>query len=362
LELLRYDRRRSYQWNYDHAPRSGDLSIGTELSVPKVPGTWQFCGLSTGSPLGVPAGPLLNGPWCLYYAALGFDVLTYKTVRSFARPCYPLPNLQPVSCRQLRGKEKMLPAVESMDGSWAVSFGMPSQSPEIWRADLEETRRRLPAGKVLIASVVGAAQAGDDLQQLAEDYAQCANWAVASGVDGVEINLSCPNVATRDGQLYQQPGPARQVAQCVRSAIGDVPLLAKVGAIASREDAVALVGAVDGVANAICATNSIAATVAGVDGKELFEGQRRGICGDAIRQSSIAQVALLAEIIIERKARLDLVGVGGASTAGHVRAYLAAGAHAVQIATAAMIDPTIAIRIKEDLADDCLAPPALHST
>ena len=39
-----------------------------------LPGDWDFCGLPVDSPLGVPAGPLLNGDWCLYYASLGFDV------------------------------------------------------------------------------------------------------------------------------------------------------------------------------------------------------------------------------------------------------------------------------------------------
>jgi hypothetical protein len=54
--------------------------------VPDVPGHWTFCGLPVASPLGMPAGPLLNSRWILHYAALGFDVLTYKPCdRVFAR-------------------------------------------------------------------------------------------------------------------------------------------------------------------------------------------------------------------------------------------------------------------------------------
>ena len=41
------------------------------------------------------------------------------------------------------------------------------------------------------------------------DYAQCARWAVESGADCVEANFSCPNVATCDGQLYQDARQAR---------------------------------------------------------------------------------------------------------------------------------------------------------
>ena len=80
--LPAYDPRQTYDWNYDHAP---EAPLREEAAVP---GQWDFCGLPVGSPLGIAAGPLLNGKWILYYAALGFDVLTYKTVRSRARACY----------------------------------------------------------------------------------------------------------------------------------------------------------------------------------------------------------------------------------------------------------------------------------
>src|SRR5205809_4625652 len=96
-DLPRYDPTKTYDWNYDHAPPV------LKFDAPPVLGPWEFCGLRVSSPLGIAAGPLLNGRWVLYYAGLGFDVLTYKTVRSRPRPCYPLPNLQPVLCGQLQG-------------------------------------------------------------------------------------------------------------------------------------------------------------------------------------------------------------------------------------------------------------------
>jgi len=340
--LPAYDRFRSYDWNYDHAPDP------VELDVPAVPGAWDFCGLPVASPLGVPAGPLLNGKWCLYYASLGFDVVTYKTVRSRARACYPLPNLQPVACEQLTGDENEVPTAAEMSGSWAVSFGMPSKEPAIWRADIEATRRQLAEGKLLSVSVVATVQDGWTIDDLAADYAKCAKWAVESGADVVETNFSCPNVSTCDGQLFQQPTDARHVAECVHAAIGNVPYVAKIGHVSTVDAAAELLAAIGPSINALAMTNSVATLIR--DGGSLaFDGQRRGICGEAIRDASIRQTRLFADLIRECQLDLQLIGVGGARNADDVTAYLAAGASACHIATAAMVAPSLGVHIKREL-------------
>ena len=341
-DLRRYDRSRTYRWNYEHAPEP------IQIEVPQVKGEWRFCGLPVESPLGIPAGPLLNGRWIQYYAALGFDVLTYKTVRSVHRECYPLPNLQPVQTGQLHQRTSNLPASEKMQGSWAVSFGMPSMSPDTWRADVELTRRGLPKGKILSVSVVGSAEPQWTLEDLADDYARCARWAVDSGADAIETNFSCPNVSTSDGQLYQQPDAAAIVSQRVRDAIGRVPYIIKIGHLTDL--GAALLEAVAPFVDALSMTNSVAATVRDSAGKLLFDGQPRGICGDATRAASIAQMRIFSELIGERQLNLRLIGVGGVSTAAHVQEYISAGAESVQIATAAMVDPLVGCRIRRQLA------------
>jgi len=219
-------------------------------------------------------------------------------------------------------------------------------APDVWRADVEATRCALPPGKLLPVSVVGTIQDGWTLDQLADDYALCAKWAVESGADCVEVNFSCPNVSTCDGQLYQQPHDARLVAERVRNAIGRVPLIVKVGHIRSDEEAFGLVESLNGVVDALSTTNSVAATVVDSEGSDMFNGQRRGICGSAIREASLAQVVRLAATIRMQHAALDLIGVGGIFTAVHVQQYLSAGATSVQIATAAMLDPEVALKIK----------------
>jgi dihydroorotate dehydrogenase len=342
--LPRYDWDRSYDWNYDHAPAPA------ALEVPVVPGSWNYCGLPIRSPLTIAAGPLLNGRWILYYASLGFDVLTYKTVRSRARPSYPMPNLQPVATAGISGTEMTLTSFPDMRGSWAVSFGMPSKSPDVWRADITATRRDLPQDKILSVSVVATPDPQWTIDDIAEDFARCASWAVESGADCVEANFSCPNVSSADGQLYHHPEAAGHVAMRIGQAIGSVPLLVKIGHVVSEKLAVELLNALDPHADALAMINCIATPVCDEHQRPLFNGERRGIAGTAIRGAVLNQVRLFAELMRQHSIKLQLVGGGGISTAEDVRAHLNGGAHAVQLATAAMLDPLIGIKIRNALS------------
>lgn len=337
-----YDRKQSYDWNFSQAPAP------TNVAIAPLPGEFQFCGLPVHSPLGISAGPLLNGDWCLYYASLGFDVLTYKTVRSRQRDCYPLPNLQPVKCGPLTGDETEVPAVGEMTGSWAVSFGMPSQEPDFWRRDIEQTRALLGAKQLLSVSVVGTVDEGASMKDLAEDYARCARWATESGADVIECNLSCPNVSSCDGQLYQQPSDAASVAETVRAAIGSTPLVLKIGHTTNDDQLRTLLVATAPFTSAIAMTNSVAAQVRNTTNGDLhFAGAKRGICGAATFEPSLSQVSAAARIISEHQLSLELIGVGGASSAEHIKSYLAAGAHAVHMATAPMVDPLVGQKIRQ---------------
>lgn len=327
----RYDISQTYEWNYDHAPPvPGDFVTGGSRSR-------SLCGVDVGSPVAVAAGPLLNGRWVLHYASFGFDLLTYKTVRSKAWPCYPRPNLQPIQNVSL---SQMPPAplavANQMSGSWAVSFGMPSKSPDLWRADIEATRDLLPKEKKLSVSVVATPEFDWTIDEVAEDYARCGQWAADSGADFVELNFSCPNVDTCDGQLYQNPEHARVVAERTRSRIRDVPILVKIGQVLDEELAQSLVVQLSPTVDALVMINCIPAQVKDSRGV-MFDGQPRGIAGPAIRSAVLDQLTLFERAIASTSSSVETVGVGGVESISDVRACLARGANGVQIATAAMV-------------------------
>lgn len=339
-----YDIHQTYDWNYEHAPQ-----VPPVLDIPTCPGPWAFCGYKVNSPLGIPAGPLLNSRWILHYAALGFDVLTYKTVRSAYRACYDLPNLLPVEGAALRAEGHTLEAAPDAAHyhSWAISFGMPSRDPEEWSADITRARDGLQKGQVLTVSVVASPKPGWSLQDLANDFALCATRAASSGAHVIEANLSCPNVCTQEADLYLSPEAARIVAATVRAAVPHLPLALKVGLFPNRGIMEEIVQAVSPHATAICATNSITAKVAH-KGTLLFDGLRRGIGGSVTTARCLEETALLRRVLDAAGSPLELISVGGVTTTQDVRDRLHAGATHVQIATAAMIDPILAIRIRQE--------------
>ena len=164
----RYDISHSYDWNYENAPQEAP-----SRDVPQVEGDWDFCGIPVPSPFGMPAGPLLNSSWIVYYSRLGFDVLTYKTVRSRYRKCYELPNLSHIRAPQLTGDDDVV--TEGADSeSWAISFGMPSKAVEEWTRDVERARRELSPKQLLSVSVVASPEEGWTLKQIVADFVQCA--------------------------------------------------------------------------------------------------------------------------------------------------------------------------------------------
>lgn len=343
-EFPRYAREQSYDWNFAHAPQALP-----DVDIRPMTGSWTYCGLPVASPLGIAAGPLLNGDWLTYYARLGFDILTYKTVRSVARDCFDLPNLVPVEVQEMSEQTDVVTISEDWRGSWAVSFGMPSKLPEFWQPDVSRAKRQLQPGQLLSVSVVGTMQDGWALDDLARDYAECALQAFESGADCVEMNFSCPNVCSQDGQLFQNAADAARVAGCVRVAVGPGrPLLVKMGYLHGDRDLLDVLSQLSEHVDAVVATNSLPAKVAAPTGTILFDGRQRGICGRCTRDASVDLVRRCKKLIDREQLQLTVIGVGGIETAADVRRYLDAGAEAVQLATAVMIDPLVGLNIRKN--------------
>jgi dihydroorotate dehydrogenase len=343
---LSYDIHRTWEENAAAGPRLNPEST----EIPETP-MKSFLGLPVRSRIGIAAGLLLNHRWVLPYARRGFDLLTYKTVRSAARPCYPLPNW--VFVRESGQPDGTVVAMDSPgcaleEISSSVCFGMPSVAPEEWRADIRRTRDGLGDGQVLIVSVVGTPAPGASVEELAEDYARCAAWAVESGAQVVEANLSCPNVCSSEGTLYQDPVVTRVVVERLRRAAPRTPLLLKIGAFDPLRAQMEFLRTVNGLADGVTLLNGMSRPVVWPDGRPVFGETYRtaGVLGRAIHPASVEAVRSARRCVESDRLNLSIAAVGGASTVRDIGDFFDAGADAVLCGSSPMYLPGLAAEAK----------------
>jgi dihydroorotate dehydrogenase len=309
------------------------------------------------SPLGVAAGPLLNARWVEAYARLGWDVLTYGSVRSRPQPALSLPNIRPV---ENRGQVAIAPRRPQLNGDMtiAVSLGLPSAEPHVWCRDVQRARERLGQGQLLIVSIVGTVDPGESVDTFIADYAQCAAWAADAGAHAVEVNLAVPDPFGEPGQmLYEHLPLAARILYRVRTTVS-VPVLAKFGLFRTprvlHETATKLASWTNG----FVLGDGIPRRVLDDEGKAAFEGTGRewaNVVGAATFPVCSRQVE---EMLAWRKAGAwphAILAVGGISTVERARHLLREGADATLVATAALYDPLLAARFRQAVATSAVA-------
>jgi dihydroorotate dehydrogenase len=344
--VIAYRLDRSFAWNASHPPKLPPRP----RKLPGGPGARIF-DRRVECPVGISAGPLPNSRWIEAYARLGYGLLTYKTVRTSARAAFPAPNL--LFCRA--GDPALVePAPRRPDPAavtLAVSLGLPSADPAEWRADVMRAKSRIRPGQILVVSVAGTPAEDGGPEQLADDYALCARWAADAGADVVEVHLSCPNTTGEHPQMvFENVTLATYVVDRVRRAVGQRPVIAKLGATRSpralHELATRLAPRLDG----FILVNGLQRRVVRADGSPAFSGAHRelgGVSGAGVYEACRVQVE---ELVAWRKAGAwsrAILAVGGITTVERARAALAAGAECAMVATAALVDPLLAARFRK---------------
>ena len=334
---------RSYAWNYGHAP-----SLPRIRRIPPAQGARLF-DRDIASRLGIASGPLLNAKWIAGYARLGYDVLTYATVTSAFRPAYTLPNIRHVESREQAAVALRRPHANGAT-TLAVSMGMPSMEPDVWRKDVRRAKDALGRGQILLVSVAGTLPPGGDAEALIADYARCATWAAEAGADVIEVHLATPDPFAEHAQMIFESVPlSAQILYRVRTSIGQ-PIVAKLGMFRAprmlHETATKLAPWTNGFA----LVHGVVRRVVDEDGKAAFEGAGRDLA-DVVGADTFAVCARQVEEMLSwRKAGAwdrAILGVGGITSVERALHLLHEGADAALVATAALVDPLFATRYRE---------------
>jgi dihydroorotate dehydrogenase (NAD+) catalytic subunit len=196
--------------------------------------------------------------------------------------------------------------------------------------------------------------AGGSGTEFAEVAATLAASEHAGCVVGVEVNISCPNVANR-GQVFAcDPGASARVMTLVREALPrDTPIIAKLSPDVT--DIVDIASAcLKAGATGLTMINTTLGMVIDLDRmRPQVAGITGGLSGPAVRPIAVRAVWQVASAMREgRLPRAPIVGVGGVRTGRDALELIAAGATAVQVGTATFNDPLAPLRVRDELADE----------
>jgi dihydroorotate dehydrogenase (NAD+) catalytic subunit len=186
----------------------------------------------------------------------------------------------------------------------------------------------------LITNVMGSTQ--DEVARLVE--AVDARPEIAA----IELNVSCPNVAT-GLDIGADPGSLAALVRAVRPR-AHKPLIVKLTPNTADVAAVAAAAESEG-ADAVSLINTLRAMALNPAGAGPWHGGGSGgLSGPAIRTVALAQVAAVA-----RRVAIPIVGMGGVAHGMHAKDLISVGATLVAVGTENFRDPCAGRRIATEL-------------
>jgi dihydroorotate dehydrogenase (NAD+) catalytic subunit len=180
-----------------------------------------------------------------------------------------------------------------------------------------------------------------------DEYAKlAARLRTVPGVAGIEVNISCPNVADR-GQVFAcHAESAANVIQAVRRHSDPrMPMFAKLSPdvtnIVEIAEAVVRAGAtgvsvINTLLGMVINTETMRPHLAGVTG---------GLSGPAIRPVAVRCVWQIRQALPD----VPIIGMGGIGSGTDALEFILAGANAVSVGTMVFHDPSSPLRIHEEL-------------
>lgn len=177
-----------------------------------------------------------------------------------------------------------------------------------------------------------------------DEYARVASILdEAGGIDGIELNISCPNVGGGGIQFGTDPKLAAWVTRAVRKKTSlslivklspNVTDIVEIGAAAELEGA-----------DAVSAINTITAMAVDIKKKRpVLANTVGGLSGPAIKPIALRMVWQLAQ-----RLKIPVIGVGGIMSVTDVIEFLLVGASAVQVGTANFVEPMVGERLIGEL-------------
>ncbi len=182
-----------------------------------------------------------------------------------------------------------------------------------------------------------------------DDYvAVCEKLAPLDKINAIEVNISCPNVKQGGMAFGTTCAGASEVTKAVRKAfpktlivklspnVTDITEIAK-AVEAEGADSVSLINTLLGMAIDVERRRPYLSTITG------------GLSGPAVRPVAVRMVWQVSHAI-----SIPVIGLGGIMSGRDALEFMMAGATAVQVGTANFIDPSVTVKIIDEIDDYCL--------
>lgn len=231
------------------------------------------------------------------------------------------------------------PRVAEFPGGMINAVGLANPGLEAVQRDHLPRLAACAGGARVLVNVVGFA-----VDEFAEIVAALGE---APGVDGFELNVSCPNVKAGGLEFGADPAALTAVVRGARAATRRALFVKLSPALADIARTAAT--AADAGADALTLTNTLPGLV--VDTRRRRPALGFGTGG--VSGAGLLPVGVLATWKVRRATTLPVLGLGGVRSADDALQYLMAGASLVGMGTASMQDPRAPERVVRDLARWC---------
>lgn len=252
---------------------------------------------------------------------------------------YPLSKLGGISVKGTTRYERMGnpgPRVAETTAGMLNSVGLQNGGVEKFLSyELPNLKTK---GTRIIANIAGST---------VEESGELAAMLNGSGVDMIELNISCPNVKQGGAAFGTDCKVAGAVTKAVRDAT-DIPLMVKLSPNVTSITDIAKSVEANG-ADAVSLINTLLGMRIDIKTRRpVLRNNVGGLSGPAVFPVAVRMVWQVANAV-----KIPVVGMGGIASAEDAVEMMMAGASAVQVGAAIFSDPFVPVKIVDGLERWC---------
>ncbi|MDM8540200.1 dihydroorotate dehydrogenase [Desulfococcaceae bacterium HSG9] len=176
-----------------------------------------------------------------------------------------------------------------------------------------------------------------------EDYVEVAQRLVSEDIDLLELNISCPNVKEGGVAFGVNPSMAEKITKAVKK-VANQPLIVKLSPNVTDITEIAR-AAENGGADALSLINTLIGTKIDIHRQKfILSTKQGGLSGPAVKPVAVRMVYQVANAV-----KLPVIGMGGIMTGEDVIEFMMAGASAVAVGTANLLNPAATMNILNEV-------------